>query len=136
MDMLTKTFILLVLSVSANAAALLPEVDHADIEYASPKAAYDSLSKKQNVAFSKDDTGWTVAFDKSEAVIWSFAPASEPSFPVVVKRTVLEKSGGLFIKMAVMCGGSKEACDEVVKKYTAINEKISRGANEKSESKK
>jgi hypothetical protein len=128
----TLAALLFLLSSNCVAAAPLPEVESADIEYQSPRAAYNALRNKQGVAFSRDDSEWTVAFDKIQGVIWSFAPASEPSFPIVVKRTVLEKEGHLFIKMDVLCGGTKEACDSVVRRYTAINEEISRNSKKKS----
>jgi len=114
------------MAASGNAAEPLPEVRSTTIEYSTPRAAYDALRRMQDVAFSKDDSGWTVAFDKASAVIWSFAP--DASFPVVVKRTPIEKDGHLFIAMDVLCRGAKEACDDVVRRYTAINEQIARDA--------
>ena len=115
--------VLIVGTAGSHATEPLPEVQNAKIEYPSPRAAYEALRNKQNVAFSKDTTGWTVAFDKSAGVIWSFAP--DPSFPVVVKRVPIEKDGHLFVAMDVLCRGSKEACDDVVRRYMAINEKAS-----------
>lgn len=122
---------LIFFAASSNATEPLLEVESTNIEYPSPRAAYDALRKKPDVAFSKDDSGWTVAFDKAAAIIWSFAP--DPSFPVAVKRAPFEKDGHLFVAMDVLCRGTKEACDDVVRRYTAINEQITREArkNEK-----
>ncbi len=121
----------LLCSVTSYAADSLPETRSVSIEYPSPGEAYNALRVKDGVTFSRDDSGWTVAFDKTTAVIWSFAPNGHPTFPTVIKRVPIEKDGQLFIAMDVLCGGSKEACDDVVRRYTAINEKIGRDARAK-----
>jgi hypothetical protein len=126
--------LLLLTATASNASDPLPETRSVNIEYSSPKAAYEALHTKLGVEFSRDDSGWTVAFDKSTAIIWSFAPSGDPSFPIVVKRVPIEKDGHLFIAMDVLCGGSKEACDSVVRRYTAINEQIGRDARTKQNS--
>ena len=116
--------VLLSLASTSGASEPLPEVQRANIEYPSPKAAHDALRSKQGVDFSHDDAGWIVASDKSTGAIWSFAP--NPSFPVAVKRTPMERNGQLFMAMDVLCRGSKQDCDDVVRRYTAINAQIAR----------
>jgi hypothetical protein len=134
--MKTLTALLLVITGTANAAGPSDLPPEHQIEYSSPKAAYEALSKKAGIAFSKDSSGWTVAYDEKDKIIWSFAPATEPSFPIVVKRSVLEKDGSLYIAMDVMCGGSKEACDAVVKNYTTMNEQFRQTIKDKIEADK
>lgn len=112
------------LSLSVYANDPFPEVLQADIEYPSPKAAYEALKQKPEVTFSSSDDGWIAAYEKEKGTIWTFAPSSHPSFPLVVKRVVIEEQGQLFIKMAVKCGGSKVACDDIVRTFNSMNEQM------------
>ncbi|MES2875693.1 MAG: hypothetical protein V4708_18350 [Bacteroidota bacterium] len=135
MKVFFSIFILLFLSSTIYSATPLAESPTSTIEYASPKAAYEALSKKQDVTFRKEENGWVVAYDKSASTIWSFPPATDPSFPAVIKRTILETAEGISIKMDVKCGASKEACDQLVRNFSDLNEKIKQDIKQKSESK-
>jgi len=121
--------LLLSAATLGSASAPLPETQRANIEYASPKAAHDALRTKPGVVFTKDGAGWIVAADGAAGAIWSFAP--DPSFPVAVKRTPIERDGHLFMAMDVLCKGSKQACDDVVRRFTAINAQLARDVDAK-----
>ena len=127
---------LFIFSSSCYALAPIAESPTSTIEYASPKAAYEALSKKQGVTFRKEENGWVVAYDEIVSAIWSFSPATDPSFPAVVKRTIVENAEGISIKMDVKCGASKEACDQLVNNFLDLNEKIKQDIKKKSEPKK
>ncbi len=114
----------------------LTESATSNIEYASPKEAFEALRKKPEVSFRQEESGWVIAYDKGASTLWSFPPKSAPSYPAVVKRTVEESNNEISIRMGVLCGASKEACDQLVKEFTALNEKIKLDIKNKSESKK
>lgn len=114
----------------------LTESAKSNIEYASPKEAYEALRKNPEVSFRQEEGGWVIAYDKGASTLWSFAPKSAPSYPAVVKRTVEERNNEISIRMGVLCGASKEACDQLVRDFTALNEKIKLDMQNKSESKK
>lgn len=137
MKYLLASLLFLIFTEAAHAEnSPLKESTTTNIEYASPKAAYEALSKKQGVSFRQEENGWVVAYDKGASTLWSFAPKSDPSFPSVVKRTVEENNNELSIRMGVLCGASKEACDRLVREFADLNEKIKLDIKKKSESKK
>jgi len=115
--------------------SMLTESDTTNIEYASPKEAFDALRKKPEVSFRQEESGWVTAYDKGASTVWSFSPKSAPSYPAVVKRTVEESHNEIRIRMGVLCGASKEVCDQLVREFTALNEKIKLDIKNKSEPK-
>jgi hypothetical protein len=119
-----KIIVVLSFALSTHAVAQespLPEVEHSKIGYNSPAEALAALQSKPNVEFSVQG-GWTIAYESASHVIWSFAPKSHASYPSVVKRAVVEKNGAVFLSMDVKCQASKEACDELVREFTHLNE--------------
>jgi hypothetical protein len=116
---------LVTLSCKAEqSAAPLPESATSRIEYPSPQAAFEGLQRKPGVDMRREVNGWVIANDKSQNAIWSFSPSSDPSFPAVVKRTIVEKDKNISIEMDVLCGASKANCDNLVRQFLALNEKI------------
>jgi hypothetical protein len=101
--------------------APLPEVERSNIEYKSPAEALEALRSKPGVEISVQG-GWTIAYEATSHVIWSFAPEKHASYPSVVKRAIVEKDGIVYLKMDVKCKASKDACDELVREFTQLNE--------------
>jgi hypothetical protein len=99
----------------------LPEAPAGTIGYDSVDAALAALKKKHGVVFSTEN-GWTIASDKKEWTIWSFAPATSPAYPAVVKRQLVPSAEGVETKMSVMCKGSKADCDALVRSFNALNQ--------------
>ena len=92
------------------------------VGYETVRAAYEAL-KNDPAAKARSNQGWllvTVPGGRNEG-IWSFTPQGDPSFPAVVRRKVLEREGQLFIDMGVLCGGPKEACDQLVAAFNTLN---------------
>ena len=121
------------LGLAALAASSALAQTPTQIPYSSPREAYIALSKDPNSKLSRNSDGWQtvhVARGTNEG-IWTFAPQSHQTFPSVVRRQILEKDGHLFIGMDVLCGGTKPACDELVRDFTRLNEQIAKEANEK-----
>ncbi len=104
----------------SSAQTALPESSRPVIEYGSVSAAHAALKAKPDVVFNVIN-GWEVATDKANLTIWSFAPRDYASYPAVVKRQVMEKSGQVSIQMSVQCESSKNVCDELVRTFSRMN---------------
>jgi hypothetical protein len=103
----------------------LPEASSSTIGYSSVAGALDDLHKQPGVKFSTQD-GWTLAMvEGSDTVtLWSFAPPGHPAYPSAVKRQLVNEPGGVSIKMDVHCEASKSACDDLVRSFEQLNERM------------
>jgi hypothetical protein len=120
--------LLLITTGSCLAQALpdgpLPEAKSADIGYRTVAEALASLKKRKDVSISTE-RNWTIIVDDKNLTIWSFAPDSYIAHPAVVKRTARSRAGGgSNIEMLVLCEASKEACDQLVREFAAMNRRI------------
>ena len=105
----------------------LPEVQHTGIEYPTVAEALRALTARNDVTVSTN-RGWTIITDQKNLTLWSFAPDSYPAHPAVVKRVVLARAdGGSDINMSVLCEATKEACDQLVREFDAMNQRLSQG---------
>jgi hypothetical protein len=107
----------------------LPESERSDIGYASVREALTALRATPGAQVGEQD-GWTIVqareSDKSMA-LWSFTPPNDPANPSAVKRVVTEKDGSVQIEMHVLCEASKQACDQLVRDFEALNERAKQG---------
>jgi hypothetical protein len=110
----------LALSLSVAAAQAPPEQATSTIGYPTVAAALQDLHSRPDVVFSAPN-GWTVANDKPSTTIWSFVPATDPAYPAVVKRRLVRDGDAFDIKMDVLCGGPKAACEHLVSQFEALN---------------
>lgn len=125
MKTITGYAILLFLSAVAYAEPSLVEAEKSDIEYASPRLAIEALRKKPGVEIVTEPNGWIIASDQDANSIWSFAPDGDPSYPAMVKRTIVTSmKGEMSLEMSVSCGASKEACNSLVSRFIEMNEKV------------
>jgi hypothetical protein len=109
-------------SAAAQPAGGLPEQPN-HIEYASPQAAMAALSIKPGVTM-KAANGWVNAEDAANKVFWSFPPTSSSASPAVVKRVLYLDGNTVKVRMDVMCGGTKIACDQLVVEFGQLNAKL------------
>ena len=87
--------------------------DFSNMEYKSPKEAYNAISNKKDVKkFEAGDIEGIA--DLGTAVLWVFTNDKNPAHPAVMKLKAFESNGNLFIKNSVLCGASKAACDQFV----------------------
>jgi hypothetical protein len=99
----------------------LPEVEDHEIGYQSVAEALAALRQRRDVQISTV-RGWVVIADRKNFTVWSFAPESDPGYPAVVKRVVRPRTaGGSDVVMSVLCEASKEACDNLVREFDALN---------------
>ena len=115
--------VMLMLWVSISAHAQLtsvPEVAHADIEYKTVAEALSVLQSKPGVEISRQ-RNWTIIVEPKVQVIWSFAPEGHPAYPSVVKRSIKDRNGKVYVDMAVKCDSTKEACDALVREFIKMS---------------
>jgi len=103
----------------ADSAPPLPE-QSSSVGYSTVGAALRALKSRPGVQFATQ-AGWTIATDEAAKTIWSFAPASDPAYPAVVKREVVQTGTVIEMKMSVLCGASKPACDNLVRQFEQLN---------------
>ncbi len=116
---------------AAQDQAPVPEQPGSTIGYPNVAAALRALKARGDVDISDHD-GWTMVSDKAAATIWSFPPATDPAYPSAVKRELLQQPDGAFaIRMNILCEASKAACDDLVKKFQALNDQIKQAVAKK-----
>ena len=107
----------------AFSQALLPEAKQPTIGYATVEEALASLQTNPKIQVSVQG-GWTIASDKENKTLWSFSPKGDPSYPSAVKRVVEERDDTVFVHMDVLCEASKSACDNLVRQFQQLNERM------------
>jgi hypothetical protein len=101
----------------------LPESPNSTVGYPTVAAALDGLRADAKVKFGSQ-AGWAVAIDDADKTIWSFAPAGDPSYPSVVKRQIVPAGGGVAVQMTVLCQSTKQACDNLVREFEQLNDRM------------
>jgi hypothetical protein len=92
----------------------------ADVGYKTVAKALAALKVRKGVTFSTV-RGWTIVTDEEQLTVWSFAPASDPSYPSVVKRMVISNGAGSAVTLKVLCESSRASCDNLVREFSAKN---------------
>ncbi len=98
-----------------------PGSKSSNIGYKTVAEALASLRQMEGVSFSSV-RGWTIVTDDAHLTVWSFAPKSDPSYPSVVKRTVISTGSGSRITLDVLCESDKASCDNLVREFSNSNE--------------
>jgi hypothetical protein len=102
----------------------LPESSESNIGYGTVAEALASLQSRNDVSVSTN-RGWTIVIDEKHYTVWSFAPKTYAAYPAVVKRSVKPRpGGGSDINTSVLCEASKEACDQLVREFDALNGRL------------
>lgn len=101
----------------------LPEARASTIGYATPAEALAALRSNPAVTV-REQGGWTVAEDSANRTLWSFPPPEHPAYPSAVRRQLWSGPDGTSIDLDVICGASKEACDDLVRAFQALNERM------------
>ena len=101
----------------------IPEVSGSTIGYRTVADALEAL-KGDSTVQTRVENGWTLVTDDAHKTIWSFAPSSDPAYPAVAKRTVVERGGAVSLDMRVLCQSGKLACDNFVRQFEALNDRV------------
>jgi len=99
------------------------EAKQSTIGYASVAEALVALQANRKIQVAVQN-GWTIATDQENKTLWSFSPKSDPSYPSAVKRIVEERNDTVFVHMDVLCEASKPACDNLVRQFQQLNERM------------
>ncbi|GAB2190080.1 hypothetical protein MAH1_16880 [Sessilibacter sp. MAH1] len=86
----------------------------------------EKLKSDPNVQV-REERGWQIAEVKSERALYSFTPETHPAHPSYVKREVVEKDGSIYIQTSVSCGAEKSVCDQLVRDFIELNNKVKSG---------
>jgi hypothetical protein len=103
--------------------APLAEAPDSTVGYPTVADALAALHAKPSVVFTAQ-AGWTIAQDAAAQTVWSFPPPDDPSYPSAVKRQVVQSGNELQMKMSVLCGSTKAACDNLVRQFQQLNAKM------------
>lgn len=109
---------------ASGGAAPLAEQPSSTIGYATVEAALSDLRSRHDVTF-RPQGGYTVATDEASHAIWVFTSEGQPAYPAAIKREfVTDAKGGTSIEMTVLCEASKAACDDLVRTFKALDDRI------------
>lgn len=90
-----------------------------------PARALAALRARPDVTITEQH-GWTIAADRANHTIWSFAPPQHPAYPSAVSRQAVQKDGFWSIEMRVNCGAQKPVCDALVRDFEQLNQAVRR----------
>lgn len=91
-------------------------------------SALEALEKTPGVKISVKEGGWTIAEDRMNQAVWSFAPADHPAYPAVIKRVFLTEAGKVRIDMKAICQAKKPDCDKLIADFETDNRLMLKGA--------
>ena len=119
--LLTLAFTFQVAAAQELPVGPLPEAPQSSVGYPTVAEALSALKARTDVTISIVRE-WLIVTDKKNLTVWSFAPDTYPAHPAVVKRVAVPRaSGGSTIQMTVLCEATKEACDQLVREFDAMN---------------
>ena len=81
----------------------------------------------------REENGWYVLHDPSENTFWSITQPGNPAHPSAVKRTLVQGAAGVHLKLAVLCGASKDVCDRMVQTFQELDAKIATQARQQAQ---
>ena len=92
------------------------------IGYPSVARALEKLSKNPSANISQQG-GWTIIslVEDGNHVLWFFAPEEHAAHPAMIKRTYVEKDGGIEIVMVSFCQAPKQKCDDLAEEFKHLN---------------
>ncbi|MCS4235237.1 hypothetical protein [Stenotrophomonas sp. BIGb0135] len=110
-------------SVGAGAHAGPMDGEGDAIPYASPEAALVALRASPHVS-ERLENDWFALQDHQGHVLWSITAPGNAMHPSMVKRTLVQRDGGVEIGMSIKCGASRQACDTLVQTFQASNDRL------------
>jgi hypothetical protein len=97
----------------------------AGIEFKTVAAALEKIRAKPGVAISvTTPDSWIIVSESGGMVVWSFAPATHPAYPAVVRRAiVVGPDGVLRIETSGLCEAEQAPCDKLMSEFREMNAK-------------
>ena len=93
-----------------------------------PDALLKRLTKTEKLGESFRDKAYVTVNDAAKGTIWTFTVAGHPAHPSVVCRQPVQDAGKLRIDMGVQCEASEEQCEQLVRGFEALNQKMLKDA--------
>ena len=93
-----------------------------------PEALLQRLTKTEKLGESFRDKAYVTVNEAAKGTIWTFTVAGHPAHPSVVCRQPVEDGGKLRIDMGVQCEASEEQCEQLVRGFEALNQKMLKDA--------
>lgn len=116
------------LSSTLPESGRLPEIGYSPIGYETVAQALESLKKKPDTKF-RQKQGWIIISEEGDNALWSFTPENHPAYPAVAKRTVVLDEDGISIVLDVLCEAEKTPCDQLVRDFDELTDKIKQEMN-------
>lgn len=94
--------------------------------YSTVSEALTSLKNKPgtSITVTKPD-GWTIVNETSpEFAVWSFAPQGHYAYPAVVRRTIKNANGQVYVVTAALCQADKLSCDKLIREFQQLTDKM------------
>ena len=125
--------LMIVFAAQAQQSPSAPQPDGSQptIGYGSVQEALAALRSKPGIEELERD-GWVLFQDRESEksmTLWSFAPPTYTAYPSAVKRTVFEREGTVQIEMKVLCEATKEACDQLVREFQELTDRMKQEFN-------
>lgn len=116
----------------APSPASLGEIEGSAIGYASVAEALAAVKRDPAAKelFSGDGTVIQIGkVGQPNYALWNFVSPSHPAYPAAVKRVFVERSGQVVIDMDVSCEAAKPKCDQLVRDFMTLNERMQKAFN-------
>ena len=97
------------------------------IGYESVAAALDALSLDPGIDI-REEAGWTTADvrEGDDIVLWTFTSSIHAAHPSAIKRIMYRQGESRVLEMKVLCEAEQAACDELVKEFQDLNDRLRR----------
>jgi len=115
----------------ATGPSLAQQADLCGRTRESSEALLQRLTKTEKLGESFRDKAYVTINDTANGVIWTFTVAGHPAHPSVVCREPVEDGGKLRIDMGVQCEAPEEQCEQLVRGFETLNQKMLKDAEKK-----
>jgi len=123
-----KTVLALQFLCCSAALAQAADLTPANLESMGTATVAETLAKlKEDAARTfVDQGGWLVGEKRIEggSELWSFVPEDHEAYPSGVQRLITDGEEGLNIDMNIQCDASEQACDDLIKLFSVMNENL------------
>lgn len=88
------------------------------------------VKAKPGVKLQGSNAGTSSYANEKKTIVWNFASKTNPAFPSVVCRRLVEVGGDGRIQTDIRCGATSEACAKLADSYRALDEQVKGAAKQ------
>jgi hypothetical protein len=114
--------------IALTAGSALAQDDLCGRSREAPETLLKRLTKTEKLGEAFRDKAYVTVNDAAKGTIWTFTVTGHPAHPSVVCRQPVEDGGRLRIDMGVQCEASEEQCEQLVRGFEALNQKMLKDA--------